>query len=172
MITIVLRGEPEGRKQPAPRVVTRGRKGPVVYKNGRPLVILHPDKGTVAYQRALAMQAKVVMGSRAPLSGALVVAITAVFSIPTSWSDKKRDAALAGVVYKTGKPDWDNVGKNVGDALKGVVWVEDAIIVDGRVVKVYGEEPMLRIEVREFQEGGGLIAGMTSPGLATVDESL
>lgn len=171
MITVVLRGEPEGRKQPAPRVVTRGRNGPVVYKNGRPLVVLHPDNGTEAYQKALAMQAKVVMGSRPLLLGAVAVAVTAVFPVPASWSNKKRDAALAGVVRPTGKPDVDNLYKQI-DAFKGVVWQDDAIVVDCRVVKVYGEEPMLRVEVREFEEGGGLIAGMSGMTLEAAGESL
>ena len=143
MIVVTLRGEPEGRKQPQPFVT---------HKNGRPIVILHPATETKRYQRALALQAKVVMGSKPLLTGALVVTVTAVMSVPRSWSQKDRDAALTGVIRPTGKPDWDNFGKQL-DAFKGVVWVDDAIVVDARVIKVYGENPHLRIEVAPVEKG-------------------
>lgn len=35
----------------------------------------------------------------------------------------------------TSKPDWDNEGKLVCDALNGIVWRDDAQIADGRVSK-------------------------------------
>jgi len=143
MIVVTLRGEPEGRKQPAPRVA---------YKDGRPFVILHPASETRKYQKALAWQAKAVMGPRPLLTGPLAVTVTAVMSVPKSWSQKDRDAALTGVIRPTGKPDWDNFGKQL-DAFKGVVWVDDAIVVDARVIKVYGENPHLRIEVAPVEKG-------------------
>jgi Holliday junction resolvase RusA-like endonuclease len=137
VLTVTLRGEPEGRLQPQPRIVS---------KNGRMIPILHPATKTKRYQRALALSARVARGSKPLLSGAVVVIITAVMGVPKSWSKKDRDAALAGVIRPTGKPDWDNFGKQL-DAFKGVIWGDDAAVVDGRVIKVYGEEPMLRVEV-------------------------
>jgi Holliday junction resolvase RusA-like endonuclease len=143
VIVVTLKGEPEGRKQPQPRVA---------HKDGRPFVILHPASETKKYQKALAWAAKAVMGPRPLLTGALVVVVTAVMGVPKSWSKKDRDAALTGVIRPTGKPDWDNFGKQL-DAFKGVVWGDDAAIVDGRVVKVYGEEPLLRVEVSPISAG-------------------
>jgi Holliday junction resolvase RusA-like endonuclease len=143
MIVVTLWGEPEGRKQPQPRVAR---------KDGRQIVILHPASETRKYQKALAWQAKAVMGPRPLLTGALVVTVTAVMGVPKSWSRKERDAALTGVLRPTGKPDWDNFGKQL-DAFKGVVWVDDAIVVDARVIKLYGEEPMLRVEVGPIEKG-------------------
>lgn len=146
-IIITLHGEPEGRKQPVAGIARP--------KGKKPFVVFYPAPETKAYQKALAMQAKVVMGSRPLLSGAVAVAITAVFPVPSSWSRRDRDAALAGIIRPTGKPDWDNVGKQL-DAFKNVVWEDDAIVVDCRVIKVYGEEPMLRIEVEPLEGQGGL----------------
>lgn len=143
MIVVTLPGEPEGRKQPQPFVT---------HKNGRPIVILHPASETKKYQKALAWAAKAAMGQRPLLTGALVVVVTAVMGVPKSWSRRDRDAAIAGVIRPTGKPDWDNFGKQL-DAFKGVVWGDDAAIVDGRVVKVYGEEPLLRVEVGPVEKG-------------------
>lgn len=36
--------------------------------------------------------------------------------------------------------DWDNHGKTIGDALNGVVWQDDRMIVDGRCKREYGDE--------------------------------
>ncbi len=41
------------------------------------------------------------------------------------------------IVFPAVKPDWDNLGKLVGDALNGVLWKDDAVIVDGAVRKRY-----------------------------------
>jgi Holliday junction resolvase RusA-like endonuclease len=40
-------------------------------------------------------------------------------------------------VYPTGKPDWDNIGKLVCDALNGILWRDDSVIVDGSCCKRY-----------------------------------
>jgi Holliday junction resolvase RusA-like endonuclease len=142
LIVVELKGEPKGRLQPQPRIVTRRR-------DGRQVAILHQASKTRRYQKSLAWAARAAMGRRALITGAVAVTVTAVMSVPRSWSKRKRDAALAGVLRPTGKPDWDNLGKQL-DAFKGIVWGDDAPVVDGRVVKVYGEEPMLRIEVKEI----------------------
>ena len=147
LITIVLRGEPEGRKQPVAGIARP--------KGKKPFVVFYPAKETAAYQKALAMQAKVVMGSRPLLSGAVAVAITAVFAVPSSWTRRDRDAALVGTIRPTGKPDADNLLKQL-DAFKNVVWTDDALVVDARVIKIYGEEPMLRVEVEPLEGQGGL----------------
>jgi len=50
------------------------------------------------------------------------------------------------------RPDWDNVGKIVCDALNGVAWPDDARVVDAHVEKFYaldGEAPCLRIRIVE-----------------------
>jgi len=44
------------------------------------------------------------------------------------------------VLYPTGKPDWDNIGKLVCDALNGILWRDDAVIVNGRCSKRYCSE--------------------------------
>ena len=60
-----------------------------------------------------------------------------------------REAALAGLIHPTKKPDWDNFAKAV-DALNMIVWVDDAQIVDGRVKKIYHEAPAFVARVREL----------------------
>ena len=39
------------------------------------------------------------------------------------------------VLFPAVKPDWDNLGKLVGDSLNGILWKDDSRIVDGAVRK-------------------------------------
>lgn len=155
MITIVLRGAPRGKGRPRHRIITP-RPGTASWSKGKrkPFTISYTDDDTEAYEKALALVGKIAMGRLAPLEGPLEVTVTAIMPIPNSWPRKKRDAALVGTIRPTGKPDRDNIDKIVGDGLKGIAWVDDAQIVDGRVRKVYGEEPMVRVEFREAPNEG------------------
>nr|WP_257263950.1 RusA family crossover junction endodeoxyribonuclease [Endozoicomonas sp. ONNA2] len=69
------------------------------------------------------------------------VLVVAVFPIPASRSKKKTGQAQAGLVRPAVKPDFDNVAKLYCDALNGILWEDDKQIVDGRCIKVYGQQP-------------------------------
>ena len=137
-IIITLHGEPRGKGRPRSRIAYGKAK--------QPFVAVYTDASTRAYERALALAGRVAMRSRPPLTEPLSVAVTAIMSVPASWSQKKRAAALAGELSPTGRPDVDNIFKSV-DALNGIVWADDKQIVCAIIEKRYGAEPMLRIEV-------------------------
>ena len=138
MISFELHGEPIGWQRTGIRIVTP--------KYGKQFATIYTPAETRKYQAALALAAKVAMKGQKPLGGPLKLTVTAFMSVPRSWSNKKRDAALAGTVLPTGRPDVDNFIKQI-DALKEIVWHDDAQVVDGRVIKLYDEHPRLRIEV-------------------------
>lgn len=71
----------------------------------------------------------------------LAVDLTVVVPVPRSWSKKRQEAARTGDTKPTGKPDLDNIAKLHLDALNGILWLDDAQVVDLRVRKVYGEAP-------------------------------
>lgn len=77
----------------------------------------------------------------------LHVELMAECGIPASWSKKKRAAALAGLV-RPGRPDIDNVFKLVADAFNGVVWRDDALVVELVASKRYGAQPKIIATVR------------------------
>ncbi len=81
-----------------------------------------------------------------PLDGPLAVTVKATFPIPQSWSMRKRDAALIGVIRPTSKPDADNLLK-VLDALNEIVGRDDKQIVEATILKRYGVRPGLKIVV-------------------------
>ncbi len=139
MVTIFIHGEPRGQGRPRSRIAkTRG---------GALFVSVYKDAASRAYEQALALAAKAVMKSQPPLKGALSIEIDAIFGVPSSWSMARRDEALVGVIRPTGRPDADNVLKAALDGLAGVVFRNDSQIVQATVRKLYGERPMLFIEV-------------------------
>lgn len=94
-------------------------------------------------------------GFTLPLDGPLVVRLLSVKERPLKIQKKLRlpvdPAEPEGRMFAPVKPDWDNIGKSVGDGLsKGKVLAEDSRIVDGRVVTLYGfpgEDPFLEVYV-------------------------
>ena len=139
MIVVELPGEPRGKGRPRSRIA--GSK-----VGGQQFVAVYTDAKTRAYEKALAWAGKAAMGPRKPLLGPLAVTVEAVFGVPRSWSRPKRDGALAGILRPTGAPDVDNV-LNVIDGLHGICFENDSQVVEAKITKRYGEEPMLRVEI-------------------------
>lgn len=84
---------------------------------------------------------------------ALVVEIDYVYLPPQSWSKKKQQASLGAV--KTSAPDLSNLIKFTEDALNGVVWEDDRIIVELRARKLYGNEECTIINIEKANDKAG-----------------
>jgi Holliday junction resolvase RusA-like endonuclease len=83
------------------------------------------------------------------LEGQIEANIQAFFSIPKSTSKKRREQMLMGVIRPTKKPDWDNIGKVVCDALNRLAYGDDSHVVTGAVYKWYSEEPRVVVELKK-----------------------
>lgn len=129
----VLPGKPTAWQRPAAFL----QRGKIVQAN---------PKGMAEQQNAIAWACRAAMKGCPPLTGPLRLEVLCVYEPPRTWPDWKRTAALAGQVWKTSKPDHDNLEKQVGDALNGVAWVDDAQIVKSSCAKRYGVPE--RTEVR------------------------
>lgn len=108
-----------------------------------------PEK-TVNYEGRLIDLGAKAMNGRPPMQGALTLSVVAYFQVQKGASKKRLALVQAGQDWHTSKPDFDNIAKIVGDGLNGIVWRDDAIIVQGTVLKVYSLTPRLVIEVREM----------------------
>jgi Holliday junction resolvase RusA-like endonuclease len=90
------------------------------------------------------------MNGAPPLQGPLIVDVVAVFTLARShW--RKREPVPSQPHESA--PDWDNVGKIVGDAGNGVLWLDDRQIYRGTVEKrvgAQGEAPSVTVTVREY----------------------
>jgi Holliday junction resolvase RusA-like endonuclease len=84
-----------------------------------------------------------------PFDQALRLEVTAYSIRPKSKSKK--------VLFPTGKPDADNQLKLVGDSLNGILWRDDAIIVDATCHKRYCSEkhPQAGFAIHLFSVGEG-----------------
>lgn len=123
----------------------------VIRGKGRPRFVRatgrsYTPEQTRSYEAVLKMAAIEAMGDRLPLLGPVRLYMEAVFEPAASMPKKKRLAALIGGLFPTKKPDADNIVK-LTDALNGVVWKDDAQVVDVRLCKVFGPRPILRIRV-------------------------
>ena len=144
-VVITLPGVPRGKGRHRSRIITpRGRK---------PFVSQYPDPETAAYEADLAAMARQAMVGLALLDEALSLEVEAFVPVPASWSDLKANDALAGRIVPTGKPDWDNYGK-ICDALNGIVWRDDSLVVAGQVIKAYSATPCLRVSVWRWFDPG------------------
>ncbi len=111
-----------------------------------------PEK-TINFETLVKMEYRVQCnGFFFPPERTLGMLITAHMSTPKSESKKRIRMMLEGLIRPGKKPDFDNVAKIVCDALNGIAFRDDTLIVDGRVVKVYGEQPYTEIEIWEVAD--------------------
>ena len=138
-------GEPiaKGRARTVP-LMRHGK--PVLGAGGRPVILHHTPDRTVRYENLVRLAAEHAMRGRPPAEGALRLTVRAVFTIPSSWSQRKRLAAVGAPVIK--RPDLDNVVKAIKDGCNGVVWHDDCQVADlGGSRKVYGLAPGVDVAV-------------------------
>ncbi len=91
-----------------------------------------------------------ILQQKERLEGALKLTVNAFFSIPKSTSKKNKEKMLQGEIRPTKKPDWDNVGKIISDALNEMAYKDDCQIVDGAVRKWYSDNPRVEVEITEL----------------------
>jgi Holliday junction resolvase RusA-like endonuclease len=99
-----------------------------------------------AYKKAVAVLAKREMAGCEPISAG-VVEIDFFLPIPNSWTLKKSDAAKAGVLRPTVKPDILDLVRAVKEALKGIVYEDGARVIEIHVSKSYSDEPRTEIVI-------------------------
>ena len=78
----------------------------------------------------------------------LEMRIDVFFTIPKSFSKTKAALALTRQIRPTVKPDWDNISKNICDALNGIAYPDDKAIVSGSVNKYYSDMDYVNVEIR------------------------
>ena len=81
----------------------------------------------------------------------ITIKIFVYMKVPESFSNKKRDLALNGYLRPDKKPDWDNISKNICDALNGIAYYDDKAIVDGEVHKLYAEVDYVNVIIEAFK---------------------
>ena len=113
-----------------------------------------PDT-TRKYEALVTARAKEAMIGKRKIEkpNAVRVDILAIFPVPSSWSKKRRTAALQGVEHRVSKPDLDNVQKAILDGMNGIVFEDDSQVIDSRTRKAYGPEPGVKVFIDEVKHG-------------------
>ncbi len=131
-ITFSVPGEPRGKARP--RVVkghTYTPSGTMSYEAGVVLAYRNRYADRVRWEKGVPLRMR----------------ITACYGIPSGTAPKRKSQILKELPTK--KPDADNIGKIVADALNGIAYYDDAQIVDLQVRKAYAENPCVRVEIQE-----------------------
>ena len=79
-----------------------------------------------------------------PLNGPVSVSMEFYFPTP-----KRKKTAEERGIYPTVKPDIDNCVKGVFDALNGIAWKDDNLVVEQQSIKRYDATPMIVIKIKE-----------------------
>lgn len=116
---------------------------------GKGIRLYDPKKVSI-FKRQLGMLARQQMLDRGldPFDGPLEVRMEFYRPVQASISKKERSRRLSGVHRPTVKPDLDNYIKSTSDALNGILWVDDNLIISLEAKKFYAERPHLTVEIR------------------------
>jgi Holliday junction resolvase RusA-like endonuclease len=79
------------------------------------------------------------------LEGQIRATLTAYFTIPKSYTNKRKEAIKQGEEHPQKKPDVDNIAKIILDSLNGIAYKDDSQVVELRVNKRF-TEGMERVE--------------------------
>lgn len=107
-------------------------------------------ENTVLYENLVKTEYRQQVGKKFPDDAMLDFRVMAFYSVPKSVSKKKRAAMLEHRIRPTKKPDWDNIGKTVCDALNGIAYRDDAQVVDSMVRKFYSENPRVEVSIADI----------------------
>lgn len=121
---------------------------PRATRYGRSIRVYDPPKVS-KYKKQLAQLARSQYKDE-PLDGMIEVEISFYRQVQKSLSKKERARRLSGEHRPTVKPDLDNYIKSALDGLNGVLWTDDARIVDLHAHKYYSDRPRIEITVREL----------------------
>lgn len=122
---------------------------PRATRMGKGIRLYDPKKVTI-FKRQLGMLARQQMLDRGldPYDGPLEVCMEFYRPVQESISKTERARRLSGVHRPTVKPDLDNYIKSASDALNGILWADDNLIISLEAKKYYAEQPHLVVEIR------------------------
>jgi Holliday junction resolvase RusA-like endonuclease len=118
--------------------VPKARARTVRLKNGKSHSFT-PDK--TAHWEARVVDEAIAHLPQRIMDGPLVLEATFYLLKPKSKPKK--------VLYPAGRPDLDNLIKSITDACNGLLWTDDARIVDIKARKEYGSPPRVEVSIRE-----------------------
>ena len=106
-------------------------------------------KEQVALAASFAMRGEEIFPKGIPLK----CVITIWQKMPKRFTKKQKQLAETEFLRPTVKPDVDNIAKAITDAMNGIVYADDAQIVELVCGKYYAEEPRVMVKVSPYAMG-------------------
>lgn len=100
-------------------------------------------KETVSFERQVGQIA--ALHFQRPIAGPVRLVVTAIFSIPDSWSKRRRTEAMG--CHHTQRPDLDNLLKALKDGLNRIAWSDDAQVAEVSCRKLWGDHAETIVQV-------------------------
>ena len=110
-------------------------------------VRMYDHKKSRDYKAYVQQTAKPYM-PKEPITEPVTMRVIIYKGLLKSFSKKKRQEALDGILLPDKKPDVDNLAKTFMDALNGMAYKDDSQIVTLIAEKRYAEEPYVFIEIQ------------------------
>lgn len=114
----------------------------------------YKPKRTSDYEAKVRAEAELAMRGFAAFSGPVALRVVHYRRPLKRWSKADRAAALAGEILPDTKPDTDNLEKSLFDALKTVVFEDDAQVCQKLFLKRFGEDDRVVVRVRALPVRG------------------
>ena len=131
-----LRFNIEPQQQERPRATGRGK-----------FIRMYDPPKTAKFKKQLQALAT-EMYHDAPLEGEIYLKVAFYRKIQKSTSKKEHDRRVSGTHRPIVKPDLSNYLKAFEDALNGVLWKDDAMIVHEKIDKYYSDVPRIEVEIK------------------------
>ena len=120
---------------------------------GRPRISVRDGKAfartpakTVIFENLVKHEAALAMDGQAPYEGPVDLKINVCLPHSTSWPAWKRDGVFSGEILQTSRPDLDNYIKAILDGLNGVVFKDDAQVVNIGASKFFAVTPRIYVQ--------------------------
>lgn len=114
--------------------------------NGR----IYTPQNTRSYEELIRQYFKIKYPRYETLEGRLSVKIIAYFRPAKNTTKKNMELMLSGSISPIKKPDIDNIGKVILDALNKIAFKDDNQVSKIEIEKVYAEEEKIYIKIEEY----------------------
>lgn len=78
----------------------------------------------------------------------IILTYNSYIQTPKSWNVNCKFTSEIGLDRPIFKPDWDNIGKKYSDMSNLTIWLDDALVISGKVNKYYSELPKIEIDIK------------------------
>lgn len=111
---------------------------------------IYTPKNTKSYEELIRQYFKIKYPRYQTLEGRLYVKIVAYFRPAKNTTKKNMELMLSGTLSPIKKPDIDNIGKVILDALNKIAFKDDNQVTKMEIEKVYAEEEKIYIKIEEY----------------------